>query len=127
MFNCDTISDMIIKLLDEVKQQAGTRYVALYKDGSLVISDYGANSEVYRFNTNNSINTSDKLTINNLVTRVKIIGKEDSEGRVSVDSVIDGNLEYGVLQEVVRRDSNKTIGEVKAEAQTILQEFIPGL
>lgn len=122
VFNCDAISDMIIKLLEEVEKQTSTRYVALYKDGSLVISDYGTNSEVYQFNTTNSISTSDKLTINNLVTRVKIIGKEDSEGRVSVDAVIDGNLEYGVLQEVVRRDSNKTMGEANAEAQAILKE-----
>lgn len=122
VFNCDAISDMIIKLLDEVKQQTGTRYAALYKDGSLVISDYGTNPDVYQFNTDNSISTSDKLTINNLVTRVKIIGKADNEGRSSVDAVIDGNLEYGVLQEVIRRDSNKTMGEANAEAQAILKE-----
>ncbi len=122
VFNCDAVSDMIIKLLDEVKQQTSSQYVALYKDGGLVISDYGTNSDVYQFNTDNSISTSDKLTINNLVTRVKIIGKADNEGRSSVDAVIDGNLEYGVLQEVVRRDSNKKIGEANAEAQAILKE-----
>ena len=122
VFNCDPISDMIIKLLDEVKLQTSTRYVALYKNGSLVISDYGANSEIYQFNTDKSICTSDKLTINNLVTRVKIIGKADNQGRSSVDAVIDGNLEYGVLQEVVRRDSNKKMGEANAEAQAILKE-----
>ena len=46
----------------------------------------------------------------------------DGEGRASVDAVVDGNLEYGVLQEVVRRDSNKTMGEANAEAQAILKE-----
>ncbi len=122
VFNCDPISDMIIKLLDEVKRQTGAPYVALYKNGSLVVSDYGANADVYQFNTDNSISTSDKLTINNLVTRVKIIGKEDNEGRSSVDAVIDGSLEYGVLQEVVRRDSNKNMGEANAEAQALLKE-----
>jgi len=122
VFNCDTISDMIIKLLDEVKQQTGDQYVALYKDGSLVISDYGTNADVYCFHTDNVISTSDKLTINNLVTRVKIIGKEEKKERRSVDAVIDGALEYGILQEVVRRDSNKTLGEANAEAQAILKE-----
>ena len=79
------------------------------------------NQEIYRFTGENTISTSDKLSINNLVTRVKIIGKADDEGRTSVDAVIDGNLDYGILQEIIRRDSNKDIGKANAEAKALLK------
>ena len=122
VFNCEAISDMIIKLLEEVRQQTGSRYVARYKDGKLEIDGYGQNKDVYEFKGKNTVSTSDKLSMNNLVTRVKIIGKADDKGRSSVDAVLDGNLKFGVLQEVIRRDGDKDIGKAKAEANRTLKE-----
>lgn len=121
VFNGETVSNMIIKLLEEVQQQTGIQYVASYKEGKLWVGGYGMNQEIYRFTGENTISTSDKLSINNLVTRVKIIGKADDEGRTSVDAVIDGNLDYGILQEIIRRDSNKDIGKANAEAKALLK------
>lgn len=122
IFNSETISDMIIRLLDEVKSQTGSRYIAIYKDGKLHINAYGTNTDVYLFGGNCIISTTDKLTIDNLVTRVKILGKADDDGRSCVDAVIDGKLEFGVLQEIVLRDSDKDIAAASAEAQTLLSE-----
>lgn len=122
VFNGEPVSDIITKLLEEVRQQTGGRYVALYKDGALTISDYGTNSDVYVFDTLNTISTSDKLSMSNLVTRVKIIGKEDNQGRVSVDAVVDGDMRFGILQEVIKRDNDKSIGTAMAEAQATLKE-----
>jgi len=56
------------------------------------------------------------------VTRVKVIGKANDDGRSSVDAIVDGDLRYGVLQEIIRRDDNKDIAAAKAEAETILKE-----
>lgn len=122
VFNCETVSDMIIKLLEEVRQQTGTQYAVIYKDGKLVIEDYGTNTDVYLFDYPATISTSDKLSMNNLVTRVKILGKADDNGRSSVEAVIDGNLDFGVLQEVIRRDDDKDIGKAKTEAEQTLKE-----
>ena len=122
VFNGEAVSDIITKLLEEVRQQTGVRYAALYKDGKLVVSDYGTNAEVYCFDTTNTISTSDKLSISSLVTRVKIIGKEDNQGRSSVEAVIDGDMRFGVLQEVIKRDNDKSIGTAMAEAQAVLKE-----
>ena len=113
---------MIVKLLEEVRQQTGVKYAALYRDGKLEVTDYGTNQDIYLFDGNNSISTSNKLTLDNLVTRVKIIGKAEEDERSSVDAVVDGNLEYGVLQEVILRDGDKDIGKAKSEAQATLQE-----
>ena len=45
----ETISDMIIKTLDEVRQQTGEKYVLMFKEGKLLIDDYGKNNDVYKF------------------------------------------------------------------------------
>lgn len=122
VFRQNAISDMIIELLDEVKKQKHAGYVMLYRDGTLEINGYGNNSDMYKFGSMITISTEDKLTQNNLVTRVKVLGKADDEGRSSVDAVVNGNLEYGVLQEIVIRDQDKELGTAKQEAQDILDE-----
>lgn len=122
VFNANAISDMITELLDEVQKQKDSPYIALYRDGKLEINAYGTNTDMYKFGGKETISTSDKLSMSSLVTRVKVLGKADDEGRSSVDAVIDGNLDFGVLQEIVARDSDKDLGTAKAEAQTILKE-----
>jgi len=120
VFSGDAVSDMIIHLLEEVKQRTGQRYIAYFKDGQLQIVGYGTNTPIYKYGMNNTISTIDKLTINDLVTRVKIIGKADDKGRSPVDTTVDGDTQYGVLQEIVRRDSNKDIAAAIAEANAII-------
>ena len=122
IFNGKAVSDIIISLLEEVRQQTGERYVAYYKDGKLTVSGYGRNKEIYRLDSRNTFSTSDKLSINNLVTRVKILGKADDEGRSDVEATADGNLKFGILQEIVRRDADRDLGSARADAQTILKE-----
>ncbi len=122
VFNGEKISDMIITLLEEVRKQTGNRYVALLKGGKLVICGYGSNSTVYRFDDKNTVSVSDKLSISSLVTQVKILGKQDDDGRAAVQAIVKGDLNFGVLQEIVRTDSNKDTAAATAEANTILQE-----
>jgi len=121
-FSGNSISDMIISLLEEVKQKSGEKYIAYFKDGTFVVTGYGTNTDVYRFDFLNTVSTDDKLTINNLVTRVKIIGKEDKSGRAPVEDTLIGDTRFGVLQEIVRRDDNKKLSDVRSDAQTILKE-----
>jgi len=122
VFNGEAVSDIIIKLLEEVRQQTGIRYAVLCRDGRLLVSGLGTNQDIYKFTGSNSINVTTKLSINELVTRVKVIGKADNEGRAGVEAVVDGNLEFGILQEIVKRDGDKDIGRAKAEAETLLKE-----
>jgi len=121
VFSGEAISDMIVGLLEEVRQKTGVKYIIYFKDGQLQIADYGSNSPIDKFDTQNTMSTSDKLTINNLVTRVKIIGKQDDVGRSSVDAIVDGDTRYGVLQEIIRHDSDKTLDAVMAEANALIK------
>lgn len=122
IFNGDRISDMIILLLDEVRKQTGKRYIASLKDGKLVISGFGTNSDVYRFDGLNTVSVSDKLSMDELVTQVKVLGTQDDDGRAAVEALVKGDTRFGVLQEIVRSDNTKDVSEATAEANTILKE-----
>jgi hypothetical protein len=122
VFGAERISDMIIGLLEEVRQKTGKKYAARFAGGRLQIVGIGANAEVYKFDSENTVSTNDKLTINDLVTRVKVIGKEDKEGRAPVNAVVDGDTRYGILQEIIRRDSDTSIATATAEADALIEE-----
>ena len=122
VFNAVPISDMIIGVLDEVRKKTGEGYVAYFRDGKLQITDYGTNETVYKFDTQNTTSTLNKMSMNDLVTRVKVIGKQNKEGRAPVDAVLDGDTRFGVLQEIVRRDTSKTLETAMAEARTIIKD-----
>ena len=122
VFSADTISDMIFSLLEEVRKKTGEGYIAYFRDNQLQIVGYGSNSTVYRFDGQNVISTTDKLTLNNLVTRVKVIGKQDNEGRAAVEALVDGDTRFGVLQEIIRRDSDKKLDSAMSEANALIKE-----
>lgn len=90
--------------------------------GWVHVVGYGTNELIYGFTAEaNLTQVSDKYSMVNLVTRVKIFGKEDDEGRPSVETTLTGRTEYGILQEVQTMGS-LTLEEAKAKAQDILDE-----
>jgi len=105
------IAEAIISLLDEVKRQTGERYVIYYRDNELQIRAFGTNAEVYLLNRDVTVSTSHKMTINNLVTKVKILGRQDKEGRMPVEATVEGDTRFGVMQEIVTRDNSKTLDD----------------
>jgi len=122
VFNSIRISDMIIRLLEEVHQKTGGRYAAHFQAGKLRIKGRGTNTDVYVFDGTNTESTSNTLSINNLVTRVKIIGRQNKDGRAPVEAVVDGDLRFGTLQEIVRRDSTATLRAAIDEANALIKE-----
>lgn len=122
IFSGNTLSDMIITLLNEVKNQTGKKYIIYFRDGKMQIVGYGTNETVYCFENEMTVSAMNKLTINNLVTRVKILGSSDDEERTPIEALVDGNTEYGVLQTILKRSNDKTLDAAIAEANTILQE-----
>ncbi len=122
IFNGVTIGDMIYELLNEVKKQTHKKYIVSYRNGKLAVLGCGTNSPVYRFDNSNVISTNDKLSISNIVTQVKVLGKQDDDGRSAVEAIIKGDTKYGVFQEIVRQDSDKDSSAATAEGESILEE-----
>ena len=122
VFNGAAISDMIFELLEDTRQQSSEKYCAYWRGGKLLICGRGTNGTVYKFDTANTVSTSDRHTMNNLVTRVKVIGQQDDDSRAPVEATEDGDTSFGVLQEIVRRDKDKSLDAAKADARTMLKD-----
>jgi hypothetical protein len=117
-----TLADMIYSLLNEVQRQTGERYVLYYRDNELQIRAFGTNNEVYLLDRDVTASTSHIMTMNNILTRVKVIGRQDKEGRSPIEAIVDGDTRFGVMQEIIRRDSSKTIDEAINEANETLRQ-----
>lgn len=116
------LSDQITEVLDEAQTKLDTKYVMVMVKDTLEIKPKGSNQDVFVFHANNIISTNNSLSLSSLVTKVLIVGKSEEEKRRPILETIDGKLEYGVLQEIVTKDTNKTLEDARKEAETLLKE-----
>lgn len=118
-----TVSEMIHRTLTDAKSKLKENPVARFEKGVLQITRQGQNQDVYVFDASSStISTNERITMDELVTKVVVVGKEDKQGRRKIEATLTGKTEYGTLQEIVQRDGDDTIAKTREEAQNILDE-----
>ena len=118
-----TIAEQLMGLLDETESKVDEKYVCIMAQDVLYTKAKGSNKDVFELHAEkNLISTSDKLTLDNLITKVIIVGKQEDSGRIPIEATIDGKLEYGVLQDIVTRSSDNTLAKAKEEAEQLLKE-----
>lgn len=123
VFRGDALADMIASVLDQAKKRGAGKWIVRSKEGKIDIIRPGQNSPVYCFTHDANVDSiEDHQDIENLVTRVKIIGAEDSEGRAPVVATLDGRTEFGVLQDVVYQRQYDTAAAAQSAAQDVLVE-----
>lgn len=111
-------------VLDLVKNRTGKKYVILSEKDVAKIKPVGANTTIYRFTADqNAIETSSVQTMDGMVTKVIILGKEDKDERAPVEATVTGDTDqYGTIQETISRAENTSLADAKKEAQTIIDE-----
>jgi len=57
-----------------------------------------------------------------LVTRVKVIGQANDDGKSEVETTVDGKTKYGIFQKIYSRGKEESIDEAKRAAEEILEE-----
>lgn len=123
VFRGDTLADMISSVLNEAKKKGGGKWIVRSKQGKIDVIRPGQNSPVYRFTHDENVDSiQGRQDIEDLVTRVKIIGAEDSEGKAPVVAQLDGRTEFGTLQELVYQRQFDTPASAKAAAEDFLKE-----
>lgn len=115
------ISAQITSILDEAQTKLDSKYTALMIEDTLKIRKKGSNTDVFIFHAKNIVSVKDSLSMQSLVTKVIIVGKSEEDKRPPLLETVDGNLDYGTLQEIVTKDTNKTLDDAKKEAQNILK------
>lgn len=123
VFRGETLADMISSVLEQAKKLGAGKWLVRSKQGKIDIIRPGQNSPVYCFTHDTNVGSiEDQQDIEELVTRVKIVGAEDSEGRAPVVAQLDGKTEFGVMQEVVYQRQYDNLAAAKSAAQDILKE-----
>lgn len=122
-FKNQVISKMIQDLLDDAVKKGAKKCCIKSVKGKIYFVPRGSNADVYRFLEDENVEvSSDTYDMKDLITRVKIVGKEDAEGRAPIEAVIDGRTEFGIHQRIYNRGEDDSLDEAKSAANDILLE-----
>lgn len=123
-FKNEFLSNILLQLLDDAAKKGGAKCIVRASKGKVSVLPKGSNKTIYHFDEDsNAVLARDKISTADLVTRVKVVGKEDSEGRQPVEAVLDGSTQYGIRQRIQNRAEDDTLATAKGAAQDILDEF----
>lgn len=123
LYKAQYLSDIILGLLDDAEKHGADKYVVRAEAGKASVRPIGSNETVYRFTENaNTTMTADKISTSDLVTRVKVMGLADDDGKQSPEAIVDGMTEYGIRQQLYNRSEDDTLEMAKAAAQAIIDE-----
>ncbi len=122
-FKAQYLSDIILTLLDDAEKHGSDHYVIGADAGKAFVRPLGSNEDIYHFAADSNTTTaSDKISTSSLVTRVKVMGLEDKEGKTAPEAIVDGLTEYGIRQRIYNRSADDTLDTAKAAAQAIIDD-----
>ena len=123
LFKAEYLSDIILQLLDDAKKKGGAACVLRSSKGKVSILPEGSNTTIYHFSADKNVTVArDMMSIASLVTRVKVVGKEDDDGKQAVEAIVDGLTKYGIRQQIYVSDEDDTLDTAKSAAQDIINK-----
>jgi len=122
VYKSESLSDVILDVLDDAVKKGGEKCMVRATKGSVNVLPYGINKVVYCFGVDNTKIVSHNISSADMVTRVKVIGQADDEGKSSVEATLDGNIQYGVRQKIYTRGNDDSLEDARSAAQSILDE-----
>lgn len=124
VYRSEYISDIFISILNKTKKKTGVGYVIRFEKNVMIIEPQGSNKTVYKVTKgDNELSETYTETMDDMVTKVKIIKSDDKSGNsVTVATVKGKTKEYGTLQDIIEKGSDEKLSEVKKEANNIIKK-----
>lgn len=122
VYNNKYLSDIIIEVLDDAVKKGEYKSLLRTTKGYTSVIERGSNKTVYVFRKDNTKQFNESISTADLVTRVKVVGQADDDGKTSVDATLNGFTKYGVRQRIYTRGSDESVSDAKTAAQEILDE-----
>lgn len=116
------LSDIVLGILDEAVKKGGKKAVVRASGNKVSIIEKGGNKEVYEFDSQNCIESKYKISIENMVTRVKVVASVKKSDQQKVEAVVNGYTSYGVLQRIQTHASSDSLSDAKKAAYEILKD-----
>lgn len=120
VFNNKYLSDIMLELLDDAAKKGEEKCIVRASKGYTNVIPRGSNTTVYVFKVDNTQSFSQTISTANLITRVKVVGQADDDGKRSVDATLNGETKYGIRQRIYTRGSDENLSDAKSAAQEIL-------
>lgn len=120
VYNNRYLADILLDLLDDAGKKGAGKHMIRAAGGYTSVIPRGSNEAVYVFRIDNTQSFSQTVSTANLITRVKVVGQADDDGKRSVDATLNGELKYGVRQRIYTRGSDETLEDANAAAREIL-------
>ena len=121
VYKAETLSTAILEILDEAKKKGGEETIIRAVQGKVQVISRGSNEKVYHFEEN-LISASYKMSTSGMITRVKVIGEEDDDGRSPLEATLNGQTEFGIRQKIYTRGTDESLEDAQKAAQEILDE-----
>ncbi len=121
-YKSESLANAILDILDDAYKKGGKKCIVQDRGGSAYVLPYANNKTVYHFAAENIKSSSHKRSTAGMVTRVKIIGQEDDEGRSSVEATTNGQTQFGIRQKIVTRGKDDSLEDAQSSAQEILDD-----
>lgn len=121
-YKTEMLSDVLLDILYDAKKKGGGSAMIRAAKGKVSVIEWGSNTTVYHFEADNTKQVSHKKSTSGMITRVKIIGQEDDDGRSSVEAVVNGLTKFGVRQKIYIRGKDDSVSDAQSAAQEIIDE-----
>lgn len=112
------------ELLDKVKERNGSKYIIRSAKDVVYFMPIGTNTTIYTINwSNNAVQTRSEQTMDGVVTKIRILGKADSNDHQPYVATVTGNTSlYGTIQKLQDKDEDTSLENAKKEANTTIKE-----
>ena len=116
------LSDILLEILDDAVKKGAGKSIIRAVSGKISILPLGSNTPVYHLGEENTSAVKAKYSTSNMITRVKVLAKEDDDGKSKVEAVLYGKTQYGIRQKIYVRSSDDSMDAAQSAAQEILNE-----
>lgn len=121
-YKTESLADVLLDILDDAKKKGGGDAFIRAAKGKVSVLQWGSNKTVYHFEADNTKQVSHKMSTAGMITRVKVIGQEDDDGRSSVEAVVNGQTKFGIRQKIYVRGKDDSVSDTQSAAQDIIND-----
>lgn len=121
-FKAKRISDILMEVLADAKKKGGGECIIRAEKGQVSIRKWGSNQTIYCFDADNSMMQEHLRSTDGMITRVKVIGQANDDGKSEVEFTADGKTEFGIYQKIYSKGKEETAEEAKKAANELLEE-----
>lgn len=121
-YKTESLADVLLDILDDAKKKGGGDAFIRAAKGKVSVLQWGSNKTVYHFELDNTKQVSHKMSTAGMITRVKVIGQEDDDGRSSVEAVVNGQTKFGIRQKIYVRGKDDSVSDAQSAAQDIIND-----